>query len=265
MTKMREPIADCLQLADVGGALRESAERIRSHPQDKNARLKHIDLLIIDGAFASADKQAVVLATLDPKLAVSLTLLRGRLRAEDARAAWFEDHAPPSFPEGPTERDKTMMALHLELSDGDDDALREKAERARANSTCGPIAVNGKMVDVFRDIDDRIPHALEALCADGSYMWLDFALLHRIDFRPVERVRDLVWRQARVTMRCGSASDLTIPATYFALGGVGAMKLARETDWRPLRGGLFAGAGQKCFLAGEESIGILAVETIEFS
>lgn len=265
MTETREPIADCLQLADVGGALRESAAWIRSHPQDRDARLKHIDLLIVDGAFASADKQAVLLATLDPKLAVSLVLLRGRLRAEDARAAWFEGHAPPSFPEGPTERDKMMMALHLDLSDGDDDALRERAEQARANSTCGPVAINGRPVDAFRDIDDRIPHALEALCTDGSYIWLDFALLRRIEFRPVERVRDLVWRQARVTMRCGSASDLTIPATYFAPSGGGAMKLARETDWRPLRGGLFAGVGQKCFLAGEESIGILGVETIEFS
>ena len=107
-------------------------------------------------------------------------------------------------------------------------AVAKELEALTRISETATLTVNGEKVSGFRDADDRVPHAFEVLCSDGSYMWVDFDLIDRVDFSPAGAVRDLIWRPAKLTLASGSQTDVVICATYFS-GCAG-----RQRKTRPL-------------------------------
>ncbi len=251
-----------LESGNVGAAVEAALAQVKELPGDSDARRLLVDLLIVAGDFERADKQADILSKTVPDLTLGMSLLRGRLRAANARSAWFSEGAVPAFPEGPTERDKLAMEVAIAQRGGDDAAAAAALQSLTAVSETGPIAVNGTTVDGFRDADDRVPHALEVLCTDGSYMWVDHALVEKVAFAPVKSVRDLAWRPATLALKEGSETEVVVCATYFAPDATDAHKLARETDWTELAGGVAAGKGQKAYLSGDDALYALDLQTI---
>lgn len=256
-------IAAHLDGADVKAALDLALSTVKAQPSNVDARRLLIDLLILAEDYERADRQADILLKTSPDLTLGMSLLRGRLRAAAARAAWFRDGAVPAFPEGPTERDQAAMELAVAGRAGDEQSLRAALESVTSASETTGIEVNGKSVDSFRDADDRIPHALEILCTDGSYMWVDFGLVEHVAFEPVRTFRDLVWRPTKLTLKDGAESEVITCATYFTASPSDEELLARTTDWTEEGGGLVTGRGQKAFLAGDEAV--YAVDLLSLS
>lgn len=245
-------ISEHLESGDIGGAVASALTQVKEQPTNTDARRMLIDLLIVAGDFERADKQADILSKTAMDLTLAMSLLRGRLRAAAARAAWFSEGAVPAFPEGPTPRDEAAMKLGIALREKDEAAAAAALAELTALTEEIPLVVNDKPVAAFRDADDRVPHALEILCTDGSYMWVDFGLIENVSFPPSKAVRDLAWRPAKLTLHDGSESDVTVCGTYYAADETDAHKLARHTDWLELPGGAVAGQGQKAFLAGDD-------------
>lgn len=258
-------VSALIDAGDLQGAIDAALTAIKQRPTDGAARRLLIDLLIVSGDFERADKQAAILSNTAPDTALGMTLLRGRLRASDARAAWFETGAVPAFfPEGPSERDQLAMKNALVLQKDTAGKNGEATTPFPENVFEGSVKIDGRTAKSFRDLDDRIPHAIEILHTNGSYMWIDFNRINHIKFHPIQSLRDLTWRHALLTLRDDSQSDVVMPATYFSRDGSDAMKLGRETDWVEAGGGLYAGKGQKCLLADDDVIGLLDVTSIEF-
>lgn len=261
MTGYKEQVSNLLDQGDVRAAVGAALAQVKSAPKDEDARRLLIDLLIIDGDFERADRQADILANTAGALTLGMVLLRGRLRAAKAREAWFTQGAAPAFPEGPTERDQQAMRLGVAMRAGGGDVALELDSLTRISETAA-LVINGSPVSGFRDADDRVPHAFEVLCSDGSYMWVDFDLAERVDFSHASAVRDLVWRPAKLTLTSGSQTDVVICATYFAPGQDDSQKLARATLWNDLPGGVMAGQGQKTFLAGDDAMLALDIQSV---
>lgn len=241
-----------VESGDVKGAVDAALAAVKAQPANVDARRLLIDLLIVAGDFERADKQADILSKTSVELALGMGLLRGRLRAASARIAWFREEAVPAFPEGPTPRDEA--AIQLAIARRTDDGVAEALASTTALSETAGITANGAAVESFRDADDRIPHALEVLCTNGSYMWVDFDLIENVDFAEVKAVRDLVWRPTKLTLRDGSETDVVTCATYYADSPSDGELLARVTDWVDGADGVVTGRGQKAFLAGDEAI-----------
>ena len=250
MTAATTTTPEALDRGDLDGALAAALAGVKAAPGDRAARGLLIDLLIVAGDHERADRQADILSNLAPDLAVGLSLLRGHLRAAEARRAWFEEGAVPSFPDGPTERDELAMRLGVALRAGED---VEAALAALSGASETPVALDGASPVPFRDADDRVPHAVEVLGGNGAYVWVDLARIERIELAPPRVVRDLAWRPARMRLRDGAESDVVLAMLYHAAGATAAERLGRETNWDE-SGPVPFGRGQKAFLAGDEAV-----------
>lgn len=255
-------IASQLDDADVAGAVAAALAQVKAEPSNVEARRLLIDLLIVAGDLERADKQADILSKTSVELALAMSLLRGRLRAANARAAWFSEGAVPAFPEGPTPRDQAALELAIALREGNGDATRAALDALTAISENAELLVNGAAVDSFRDADDRVPHALEVLSTNGSYMWIDFDLIEAVTFGEAKTVRDLVWRPTKLTLKGGSESEVVVCGTYHAAEEGDKHRLARQTDWLELAGGVVAGVGQKAYLAGDDALYMLDLKSL---
>jgi type VI secretion system protein ImpE len=254
MMTYQENISERLGSADIDGAVAIALEQVKSAPKDEDARRLFIDLLIVQGDYERADKQADILSNTAGALTLGLSLLRGRLRAAKARELWFLEGAVPSFPDGPTERDAMAMQLAISMRGGNTDEIKRDLDLLAGTSQTSSMTVNDASSVELRDADDRIPHAVEVLCSNGSYMWVDFDRIEKLDFAPVKSVRDLTWRPANLVLAGGSETDVVICNTYFAAEQTAEERLSRTTDWEEAKGGVITGRGQKTYLAGDDAV-----------
>ncbi|MGO4333916.1 type VI secretion system accessory protein TagJ [Labrys sp. KB_33_2] len=245
-------IANSLSEGALSQALDHAREHMRAHPSDKDARHLYIDLLILAGDYERADTQCSLAVTLAPQDTMGFALLRNQLRAMAARKAWFETGAVPEFPHGPSALDRAAIELAIINREGSSagptlaalDGLR--GER--------PMLWNGEPVGDFRDLDDRVPHALEVIMTGGSYLWIDFAKIASVAVEPIARPRDLAFRRAELSLADGASASVLLPAIYQGTEGRETLLLGRETEWVTEPSGITAGRGQRCFLAGDELV-----------
>ena len=219
------------------------------------------ELCVLAGDLGRAETHARLATTADPGRATGLSLFRQHLRGLHARAAWWDEGAVPDLPHGPSELDRMAMAVGVALRAGEGAAAREALDALDEARGPRPMLWDGVEADDLRDLDDRLPHALEAVTSGGRYLWLGLDRLAEVAFEPPRRPVDLALRRARVRLHDGSEADLLICAV--APGpATDAERLGRETGFAELPGGLSAVRGQKAFLVGEELRGLLEAEAI---
>ncbi|THF47764.1 type VI secretion system accessory protein TagJ [Allorhizobium terrae] len=255
-----EDHADDHTLEDV---LEQVKAALKAAPTDHDIRHLYIDVLILSGQYERADQQCDLAAKFQPADAVGFSILRQQIRAMAARQAWFETGAVPDFPSGPTDLDQMALKLGLAIRDGALDlAVDIVAQMEDARAAC-PMIYNGKSVADWRDLDDRIPHALEVLTTGGAYLWVDFRKIENVSVEPIARSRDLAFRPAQLTLNGGAVASVLLPAVYHSSSRNPALQLARETAWEDLAAGLVVGQGQKCFLADDEIVSLHEVSELD--
>lgn len=247
-------------------ALFDAADLVKSHlraaPSDKAARHLYIDLLILSGDYERADTQCNLAANFAPEETTGFALLRNQLRAMAARDAWFANAAVPEFPNGPSDPDK--LAIKLGLAHREGAAAEAAASLEELDAFRGERAViwNGKPVADLRDLDDRIPHALEVIMSGGAYLWIDFAKIASVRVEPIARPRDLALRRADLTLADGASAPVLLPAIYHGTSTEESLLLGRETRWVIEESGITTGRGQRCLLAGDELVSFHDLNTL---
>ncbi|WP_267552010.1 type VI secretion system accessory protein TagJ [Rhizobium rhizogenes] len=254
-------IAEALRENALDEAIELAKAHVKTAPSDKDARHLFIDLLILSGDYARADAQCNLAATFAPEDTMGFALLRNQLRAMAARSAWFDTAAAPDFPNGPTALDQAALKVAVAHRDGSKDAAAElqSLEEIRGER---PISWNGRPVSDFRDLDDRIPHALEVIMTGGAYLWIDFSRLAALRVEPISRPRDLAFRSAELELVDGAVATVLLPAIYHGTTGA-RLLLGRETEWIDEPTGITTGRGQKCFLVGDDVVSFHELETLE--
>ncbi len=239
-------------------ALSDAVELVKSHlkavPTDKEARQLYIDLLILLGQYERADSQCNLAVNFALEDTMGFALLRNQLRAMAARDAWFADAAVPQFPQGPSDLDKAAIRLGLAHKAGSATEAKAALEQLDALRGERPMTWNGKRVTDLRDLDDRIPHALEVIMTGGGYLWIDFAKIASVDIEPITRPRDLAFRRADLTLIDGASAPVLLPAIYRGTAGDERLLLGRETRWVTENSGITTGRGQRCLLAGDDLV-----------
>ncbi|MBB2682469.1 nitrogen fixation protein (plasmid) [Rhizobium sophoriradicis] len=248
-------------------ALEDALEEVKAHlkakPSDQEARHLYIDLLVLAGEYERADNQCSLAATLSPDATMGFALLRNELRAMAARDAWFESAALPEFPQGPSELDRLAVRLGIAHREGNADDAKTALDALESLRGERPLLWNGKAISDFRDLDDRIPHALEVIMTGGGYLWIDFAKISALSIEPIARPRDLAFRRAELTLIDGAAASVLLPAVYHGTGKGAALRLGRKTEWVEEASGITTGRGQRCFLAGDELVSFHDTQSLE--
>ena len=254
-------IAEALRENALDEAIEQTKAHLKTVPSDKDARHLFIDLLILSGDYARADAQCNLAATFAPEDTMGFALLRNQLRAMAARSAWFDTAAAPDFPNGPTALDQAALKVAVAHRVGSKDAAAtlQSLEEIRGEQ---PMSWNGRHVSDFRDLDDRIPHALEVIMTGGAYLWIDFSRIAALRVEPIARPRDLAFRAAELELVDGAIATVLLPAIYHGTTGA-KLLLGRETEWIDEPTGITTGRGQKCFLAGDDLVSFHDLETLE--
>jgi type VI secretion system protein ImpE len=143
------------------------------------------------------------------------------------------------------------------------EALRliEQAEeqRPRVKGSC-----NGKSFEDMRNLDDVTAAVVEVLTSTGKYYWIPVDRVQSIEFRKPERLRDLIWRRAAMSVADGPDGEVFLPATYCngSAEVSEAALLGRVTEWQGGDGAPMRGVGQVCFLVGDDSVSIMDMTTV---
>ncbi len=254
-------IAAALSENALDDAIEQAKAHVKAAPMDKDGRHILIDLLILAGDYAKADAQCNLATTFSPEDMMGFAMLRNQLRAMTARSAWFEEAAAPDFPNGPTALDQAAMKLAIahHAHSSDTATALEALEDIRGEQ---PMNWNGRPVSDFRDLDDRIPHALEVIMTGGAYLWIDFSRIAALRVEPIARPRDLAFRRAELELADGASAPVLLPAIYHGTKG-SKLLLGRETEWIDEPTGITTGRGQKCFLAGDDLVSFHDLASLE--
>lgn len=251
-------------------ALDFTVKALKSEPNDKALRHIYIDLLVLSGAYAKADAQCDLAARFEPDNAMGFALLRGEIRAMAARADWFAKGALPGFANSsinsPGPLDQSAIKLALALREGNLAEAAAFSQQIEQERSPNAFTMNGRACSDMRDLDDRLPHALEILTNGGAYLWVDMGQIAHLTLHPMARPRDLAFRRADLTLKSGTISSVLLPAIYPAIdldsGAHADLALGRKSEWQTLAPGLTLGCGQRCLFDGEDMVSLHELEHI---
>jgi type VI secretion system protein ImpE len=257
-------IATLLTQARLTEAVDEAMTAVKSRPLDTTARMLLAYLLCLQGALERADAHLQIASQHAPAGAFAIARLRGLLRAEAARRAWFKEGALPSFLGAPTPRQQQTLRLAVALRASDAAEARSLLDGLERTHVARCGACNGIAFDDFRDVDDLIQDNIETLGTNGLYYWIAPDALTSLSFAAPRYPLDLLWRRARAVFRNGQEAELRLPAQYWQETAADDHRLGRRTDWIASVGGLMLGRGQRVLLLGGEPRGVLDIAQISF-
>ena len=250
------------RLAD---ALAEAKNEVRQHPTDLGPRMFLAELLAFAGELEQADKHLAAIMQIKSD-AAAVQQMRQLLRAELSRQEVFEQGRVPEFASAPPEYVQLHLKAIARLRDDDPEAAAMCLAEAEMLQPELAGRCDGEEFTELRDLDDVTSPVLEVLTATGKYYWVPLETVRRVEFRPPESPRDLLWRSATMEAEPGPAGEVFIPTIYAGScrADRDALKLGRETTWQGEEGQPIRGLGQRMLLVDDEDRPLLSVGTLEF-
>ena len=248
-------------------AIQSATDQVKKTPREFPARWLLAELLCFRGDWERADKQLDMISKQDPQTAMTVALFRQLIRAEMARQEFHSAGRVPEFVDVPT----PVLELHIQASiamrEGEmgragELLARSHEERPRVRGVC-----DGQTFDDFRDLDERCAPFFEVFTSVGKYFWIPFERVEKLELRPQERPRDVLWRPASVEVRSGPSGEVFLPTRYpeSTQHDDDEIRLARINDWTggddgsPIRG-----VGVRMYQIGEKQEVMPNIELIEF-
>ncbi len=271
MSDSREPADQqtagaLFRAGNLADAVAAANAAVRKAPADLAPRVLLAELLLFAGNLERADVILDAGSSVDPQAAVVIAEFRQLVRAEMARRQQRRDGRLPEFLGEPTAALATILQATIALRAGDTaeaGALAAKAETLRPRVTG---SIDGKAFDDFRDADDLQAGYFEVLTTTGKYFWIPTERIESINFDKPKRARDLYWRRVNMSVRSGPDGVVYLPALYGDddPGLSDELRLGQATDWIEVSQALVRGAGQRMFLAGDDTVSAMDMTEITF-
>jgi type VI secretion system protein ImpE len=252
------------RLAD---AVAAAGAAVKAAPADLGQRVLLAEMLLFAGNLERADVILDAASQVDPSALTVVAEFRQLLRAETARRQLYRDGRVPEFLGEPEPTERASLAAFVALRAGDMAEAAAQAETAERLRVPRAGVSGGKAFDDFRDASDLHAGFIETLTSTGKYYWIPASRIETMLFHPPKRPRDLAWRRCSMSVSGGPDGDVYIPATYFADVDAtdDAHRLGRATSWTEEGWGPVRGIGQRVFLVGDEDVGIMDLQSVEFA
>lgn len=219
----------------LGPAIEALGLELRKQPGDAKRRTFLFELLCFAGEYDRATKQLDVLASGGKDAESGAMLYRAALHAQRTREEMFARNELPM----------------------------QEAPIAPAGEC------DGRAFTTFADEDDRVGANLEVFIA-GSYTWIPFHYIERVDLQPPTRLRDLLWAPAILhttkAFRLQDLGQVLLPvlAPLSWKHPDDAVRLGRESVWVEDAVNGAIPAGQKMFVADDDSLPLLQLRELLF-
>jgi type VI secretion system protein ImpE len=255
---------DHYQAGRLREAIAAATDEVRTRPTDVPARRFLCELLCLAGDLDRAGRQLEAVAQQSPDAVLAVGQFLQLVRAEQARRELFSAGRPPELLDAPPPR----LRLHLEAAARAREGQPGEAARllAEAEALCPSLkgTCDGKPFEGLRDLDDLTSSFFEVLSTDGKYYWVPMERVAAIEFQAPQGVRDLLWRQALLTVRDGPDGEVFLPALYPGTHAEAddSLRLGRSTEWRGAEGQPVCGAGQRVLLIGDDDRPFLELKAL---
>lgn len=227
---------DLLKAGKLNDAIQAVILTVRNNPTDDKARTFLFELLCFAGDYDRAEKHLDALLENKTETLHGALLYKAALHASRTRQSFYAN---------------------------------KEYQNTSADTAPGVSAtINGKAYSSVRDADPRIGARLEVF-AGGSFMWIPFQHLERVDVEQPRRLRDLLWAPSRVVSAPTFKEDLgeiLLPAitAEAAQDDSELVQLGRETYFGVDEDGNEIPVGQKLLLADDEEIPLLEIRELVF-
>ncbi len=115
------------------------------------------------------------------------------------------------------------------------------------------------------DGDLRFGPVIEIIL-NGGYYWLPMENILKLEFEPVEDLRDLVWRPVNLTLKNKGTLIGFVPVRYPINDmATNSHLLAKTCDWSEPTEHLYIGTGQRIFISESKEFPLLDISSIEFN
>ncbi len=222
-------------------AIQSLSAELRENPKDAKRRTFLFELLCFAGEFERADKHLNLLADVSGEAKMGAVLYMSAMHGERIRHKTF---AEKDYPTAPIDESK-LRGGTITLTNGET-----------------------KTFDWMEDSDPRVGPRFE-LFAAGAYLWIGYEHIDSIEFQPVTKLRDLLWRPA--FLRTGASfkgtelGEVLLPALFpfSAKQADDQVKLGRSTIW-DTSGEDPLPYGQKTFIVDDTDYSIMEIAKVEF-
>ena len=261
-------IGELIDADDLDGAVEALNAEVRRQPTNSALRVQLAEVLAVAGNLERADKLLDAVAHQDPSVAITTALFRQLIRAEEARQQFYAEGRLPDFVHAPSELDQLYLKAIVALREGDfagAAALTEEAEAARPPQTG---SADGVAFEDFRDLDDIAASHLDVLTSTGKFFWIPLRKVISVDLHKPERLRDLLWRRATLSIEEGPDGEVFLPTVYPFGSELPAapLRLGHETDFAEQGGGgPIRGSGLRTFLVDDDAKTALEIDRLEFA
>jgi type VI secretion system protein ImpE len=249
-------------------AVQELNRELKSRPADNALRVFLFELLCFQGDLERAAKQLDVIAAQsgDAGTELAVHVYRGLLSAEAQRRSVFHGDGLPKFVTPPRAHVERYLLMLKKLGSAAPDEIGAMLEEAEEESPSLGGERQGQAFSSFRDADDRVASVLEVYHA-GEYLWVPLDQITRLAIKPPEKLRELMWVQARLAIVGQPEGDVFIPTLYTDSHRHtdDKVKLGRLTEWEALHDRMVLGMGQRVFLVDDAEIALLDLGEVSFT
>ncbi len=256
---------ELIQAGRLKEARQQLAAEVKAAPTDSAKRILLFQVLAFCGEWDKAERHLDVIASQDVKAEVGVQLYKSLVAAEREREAVFSlERLPAILPTAPRYLD-TYLAARRKLEGKE----LEEATALYRQADSGRRHVSGHADGVpfgdFRDTDASLEFFLEAM-VHGHYVWIPFESLRELSISAPKTLMDLLWSTARITTGEGLVMNCCLPVLYpgSSRHADDRVRLGRMTDWVPLGGQFYQGAGQHVFRVGDGETAILEIRELVF-
>ncbi|HHJ17512.1 MAG TPA: virulence protein SciE type [Gammaproteobacteria bacterium] len=252
-----------LRGGDVRGALSQLQDQVRANPAKAEYRVFLFQLLAVMGEWGRALTQLEVAGELDAGTLAMVQTYREALRCEVLRSEVFQGKRSPLV-FGDPENWIALVIQSLQASaEGKHAQAQDMRQEAYESAEVSTGTIDGKPFEWIADADPRIGPFVEVVL-NGSYYWVPFQRIQRIQLDPPEDLRDMVWTPAQFTWSNGGQAVGLIPTRYPGSESSedSAILLAHKTEWEQVAENEYIGTGQRMLATDADEYPLLDVRDI---
>jgi type VI secretion system protein ImpE len=252
-----------------GGYLDEAIEialnSVKSSPTNIPARTFLFELSCFSGNWDRADKQLDVIGQQDVNAMVGAQIYKQNLQAERDRLRHSEEGLMPECLLPPPKYVEKLLIANNHLREGRPAEARQILDETENERPAFTGKINGEEFKDFRDYNDLTSCVFETIIK-GSYSWIPFEQVQKIEFSDSKSLRDRFWIQAEVEMINGTKGEMFFPALYANSwkSDNDQIRLGKATDWHDAGEDIFVGEGLRVFQYDGGYKLISDLKTIEF-
>jgi type VI secretion system protein ImpE len=253
-----------LQSGDLGPALQELMDQVKSNPADSKLRIFLFQLFSVLGQWKRAQTQLEMAGDMDPKAELMVKAYTDVINCERHRESVFEGTSKPLIFGEPEDWVALLVEAQQAFAKGDMAGFSTLNAKAFEDADVRSGKINDEPFAWLADADQRLGPVVEVIF-NGQYYWVPMSHLKSIHTEEPSDLRDLVWLPAELTFSNGGQQMVMMPSRYPRIEGVadGGL-LARRTDWVSHGEDIFEGTGQRVFATDNQDYSFLQVRSIEF-